>query len=53
MRYVREFNSMTTIILFITIGSIVFIGAYYLLVRRYYWGPKSVSEKTDKPGKPR
>ena len=39
---------MTAIILFIIVGSVLFIGAYYLLVRRYYWGPKTVSDKTPK-----
>lgn len=31
---------MSIIIIFTVVGSVLFIGAYYVLVRRYYWGPK-------------
>jgi hypothetical protein len=35
---------MAIILIFTVIGSLLFIGAYYLLVQRYYWGPKRAKE---------
>jgi uncharacterized membrane protein YdfJ with MMPL/SSD domain len=39
---------MAIIIIFTLVGSALFIGAYYVLVRRYYWGPKITREKMEK-----
>ena len=39
---------MQIIIIFTVVGSVLFIAAYYVLVRRYYWGPKSTKEQTEK-----
>jgi len=36
---------MAIILIFTVIGSLLFIGAYYLLVQRYYWGPKRAKEQ--------
>jgi hypothetical protein len=38
---------MQVIIIFTVVGSVLFIGAYYLLVRRYYWGDKRTKEKIE------
>jgi hypothetical protein len=38
---------MKVILLFTGIGSMLFIGTYYLLVRRYYWGSKTTKEKEE------
>ena len=37
-------SKMANILIFTVIGSVLFIGAYYLLVQRYYWGPKRAKE---------
>ena len=39
---------MEIIIAFTIVGSVLFIAAYYVLVRRYYWGPKRTGEVTEK-----
>ncbi|HEV7683166.1 MAG TPA: hypothetical protein VGO68_13635 [Pyrinomonadaceae bacterium] len=39
---------MQIIILFTIVGSALFIAAYYVLVRRYYWGPKTTKEHAEK-----
>ena len=36
---------MEVIIIFTIVGSVLFIAAYYVLVRRYYWGPKATKEQ--------
>jgi hypothetical protein len=38
---------MAIILIFTIIGSVLFIGAYYVLVRRYYWGTKTTREKSE------
>ena len=38
---------MSIIISFTVVGSVLFIGAYYVLVRRYYWGPKRTKEQIE------
>lgn len=38
---------MEIIIIFTVVGSVLFIAAYYVLVRRYYWGPKRPKEQTE------
>ena len=38
---------MAIIIIFTLVGSVLFIGAYSVLVRRYYWGPKRTEEKVE------
>lgn len=35
---------MKVILLFTAVGSVLFIAAYYVFVKKYYWGPK---EKDD------
>jgi hypothetical protein len=39
---------MQIIIIFTIAGSALFIAAYYVLVRRYYWGPKRTQEQEQK-----
>jgi hypothetical protein len=31
---------MKAILIFTFVGSVLFIAAYYVFVRQYYWGPK-------------
>lgn len=39
---------MSIIIIFTLVGSVLFIGAYYVLLRRYYWGPKRTKEQKER-----
>lgn len=39
---------MTPIIIIMTIAALVAMGAYQLLIDKYYWGPKGPPKKDDK-----
>jgi hypothetical protein len=38
---------MKVVLIFTVAASVLFIAAYYLLVRYYYWGPTGSKEKND------
>lgn len=40
---------MTPIIILVIVSTIVVIGAYQLLINKYYWGPKGKPKDIDKP----
>ena len=42
---------MTAFIIVAVIATIVAIGAYQLLLQKYYWGPKGPPKKEDKEKK--
>ena len=43
---------MKIIITFTILASALFIGAYYLLVRHYYWGAKVSKKENDQDKRP-
>jgi hypothetical protein len=44
---------MLALIIVSIIATVVAIGAYQLLINKYYWGPKGPPEKRNQPEDPR
>ena len=43
-----KINQMLLFIIVAAIATIIVMGAYQLLIQKYYWGPKGPPKKTDK-----
>lgn len=41
---------MKAILIFTAVGSALFIAAYYVLVKKYYWGPKEKNDDENRQG---
>jgi hypothetical protein len=43
----REFKAVLPLIIVSVVATLVAIGAYQLLIQKYYWGPKGPPKKKD------